>query len=420
MRVYGNIEVMTSEKVQPPTVHWQEPVNLIRVAAFALFLAPISIVIGGDGVSANYLFILLLLFAKGYRQNFPAFIYLMFMFFSWFLGMAIFSGGNEHFIFRQSVSFGIALAAVLLLFIHLRVTLCEIQLAIAIAAVIYSIFVVVMIAMNGFSLADIYFIKGGLREYVPDWPQRFVVVLLMAIFICFERLSSSLLWVFAFLVILLCIFLTFTRAAWIGLAFGFMCYLPVRLFRKKRVPAIKNIFRVIILLVPIVSAPFLLPEIGNALQRIWSTTSSVFSILSSGDGFDVEGSEGTRVEIWSNILKVLISNPFTGSGFAGASLMLEGAGSAHSQYLDVLLRTGVLGLVFYLYFWSKAIRFYSRRSIGVMAGLAAIFAFGFFHETTKLSYGALILFSLLNKAYEEEKGYKVVIAIPLLKKIVRG
>jgi len=408
---------MNSEKLSRPIFREHEPVSLIRIVSFLIFLAPISLVVAGDGVSANYLFVLLLLFARSYKRNTSASIYVIFMFISWLIGLIIFSKGDEFFILRQTISFGIALAATLLLFIRLRLTIYEIQLAITIAAVIYSIFVITMILANNFSLSDIYFIKGGLREYVPDWPQRFVIVLLLATFICFERLSASLLWLFSFLLVLLCIFLTFTRAAWIGLVFGFASYFAAALFRKRhpletRV-RITALLRVVLFLLPLLTLPFLFPLIGDALQRVWSATFDVLKILMTGESFDRQGSEGTRIEIWSEILSVLISNPFTGSGFAGASLTLQEAGSAHSQYLDVLLRTGVLGLIFYLFFWIKVMRFYWGRHVGIMAGLVAIFVFGFFHETTKLSYGALIFFTLLNKAYEDSQ---VGIASSLIKR----
>src|SRR3569833_765112 len=102
---------------------------------------------------------------------------------------------------------------------------------------------------NNISLSDFYFIKGGLREYVPDWPQRFVIVLLLATFICFERLSASLLWLFSFLLVLLCFFLTFTRAAWIGLVFGFASYFAAALFRLRHpletLVRISALFRVV-------------------------------------------------------------------------------------------------------------------------------------------------------------------------------
>ena len=46
---------------------------------------------------------------------------------------------------------------------------------------------------------------------------------------------------------------------------------------------------------------------------------------------------------------------FLGSGFAGPYLYDFAIGSTHSQYLDVMFRTGPLGLCLYLGLWGMLI-----------------------------------------------------------------
>src|SRR3569833_642126 len=101
---------MNSEILSRPIIRDHEPVSLIRFVSFFIFLAPISLVVAGDGVSANFLFVLLLLFARCYKRNTSASIYVIFMFISWLIGLIIFSKGDEYFILWLSISFGIALA----------------------------------------------------------------------------------------------------------------------------------------------------------------------------------------------------------------------------------------------------------------------------------------------------------------------
>lgn len=69
--------------------------STIRVACFVLLLAPISIMVAQDGVSANYAFAILILFAPlGYRANHFALVYLAFMVMAWAVGMLQFSEGD--------------------------------------------------------------------------------------------------------------------------------------------------------------------------------------------------------------------------------------------------------------------------------------------------------------------------------------
>src|SRR3569833_3433594 len=96
---------MNSEKLSRPIFREHEPVSLIRIVSFLIFLAPISLVVAGDGVSANYLFVLLLLFARSYKRNTSTSIYIIFMFISWLIGLIIFSKGDKFFILRQTISF---------------------------------------------------------------------------------------------------------------------------------------------------------------------------------------------------------------------------------------------------------------------------------------------------------------------------
>ena len=50
-------------------------------------------------------------------------------------------------------------------------------------------------------------------------------------------------------------------------------------------------------------------------------------------------SEGIRFYLAKEIGKFVLFNPFTGSGFLGSWILFNDlAGSAHNQYLDVLLR----------------------------------------------------------------------------------
>jgi O-antigen ligase len=383
-----------------------EKLRLSQVLLYAVLLAPVSLTIAGDGVSANYLFALLLIAPLGYRVNRDATLYVLFMVISFLLGALIFSGFDGDFLLRQIVSFGLALIGVLVLFVRLRVRLEEFLTSVVVVSLLYSVFAIWMVATKGFSLTDIYFIKGGLREYVTDWPQRYVVVLVFAFFVALARWVRGLVWQFSSLAFLVCIFLTFTRSAWLAVFVGAIAYFMFDRRPQHLIGQPHKRSRVYLLIGSVLFLGLIIYAVSNDL--VYKAFFSIFDNLlltaqSNSADFDPDGSEGARLNLWSSIFGVLGTNPFSGTGFAGVSLVIEGAGSAHSQYLDVLLRTGTVGLLFYLWFWNKLFQFYKRFDRGVLAGLVAMFVFGFFNETTKLSYGALIFFVLLNKAYVDAR-----------------
>lgn len=84
-------------------------------------------------------------------------------------GIIVFSRLDGEFLLRESVSFALALAGVLILFVRLNVRLDEFLVAVLLAAVLYSLVAVCFATTKGFSLTDIYVIRR-LREYVTDWP----------------------------------------------------------------------------------------------------------------------------------------------------------------------------------------------------------------------------------------------------------
>jgi O-antigen ligase len=398
---------MSSASVLPWIEARPERVRIGHVLLMAILLVPISLTVADDGVSANYLFALLLVVApRGYRQNYQASAYIAFMILSLAIGIVLFSHLDAIFLMRQFISFSLMLFGVLLLFVRLSTRLEEFLTATVLCAVAYSLTAFYMFTYGGFSIVDVYMVKGGMRDFITDWPQRYVVVLIFAFFVGLHRWKRGLIWVVADVVILACIFITFTRAAWLGVAGGFIAYIVMLLAGRRRSGGGSSARQKLVIVASVAVATAALfyaavnPDVAQAFGTIYDDLSDVSQ--TDPHNFGANESEGERLDLYSQIIKTVEDNPFTGTGFAGAYLVIAGEGSAHGQYFDVLLRTGVIGLIIYLLFWGKLMRYYLRADIGVVAGLIALSVFGLFHETTKLSYGALIFFFLLNKAYAAE------------------
>lgn len=127
----------------------------------------------------------------------------------------------------------------------------------------------------------------------------------------------------------------------------------------------------------------------------------LFDLLTSSDAVashlsDPAQSEGTRVVLAAQVLRFVGHNPFTGAGFLGV-WTLSGApeGSAHNEYLDVLLRTGIPGFLAYVYLLGRVFRYLWRHERPLCWGFVAVLVYGLFHETFKESQGACLLAVLL-------------------------
>ncbi|MES2208446.1 MAG: O-antigen ligase family protein [Pseudomonadota bacterium] len=380
----------------------------VWLIALILFLTPISIVIGDDGVSVNYTFAILLFIAPwGYRSSITGMGYCSVLALSYPVGMLIFSQGSESFLTRQFISFIVALLPVLILFIKLNISIRTISIAVILTSLLYSLWVIWAVCTHDFSLADVYFIKGGLREYVSDWPQRYVSILILGFFLSINFVKQSYIYVVSAIILFGVIFLTFTRAAYLALIVGALgyfissCYFYPKIFFKKS-RLVENILRKLpyFFLLSIIIICLANEDIQKAITLIFNATINNVGEALTGN-LDKESSAGERFNIWEKAFGfVLEKNPLLGTGLAGLGLFNVGAGSAHSQYMDIFIRTGILGLIAYLViffiFLSRAFRVYPP----LFAWLISLSIFGFFHETTKLSYVAFAYFIFFNLVSE--------------------
>jgi hypothetical protein len=100
---------------------------------------------------------------------------------------------------------------------------------------------------------------------------------------------------------------------------------------------------------------------------------------------------GYRAFMHKKVYEEILKKPLTGSAFLGVWSMFESKkGSAHSQYLDVLFRVGILGFIIYMIFLFKVTLALLKIDIGLFLGLIAIIFVGLVHETFKLSQGGFM------------------------------
>jgi len=155
----------------------------------------------------------------------------------------------------------------------------------------------------------------------------------------------------------------------------------------------------------VVAMTVLIVVAAKSLEDYWSfidqrliTPAMTGQLLTSFWSLNYQSSEGARAYLTSLILNYVAAHPWTGSNFAGLYLIyeeLDGRGSAHNQFTDVLFRTGVVGFTLYLWFQVRIFLFY-RRDRALLVGLVAVLLYGAFHETFKLGHGGFLLGFLLS------------------------
>jgi O-antigen ligase len=132
------------------------------------------------------------------------------------------------------------------------------------------------------------------------------------------------------------------------------------------------------------------------LFRFFSDRNAVYENLGSE-----ESSEGTRVFLADSIMQYVRANPLTGSGYLGVwALLGNWSGSAHSQYTDILFRTGIFGFAVYtlILAWMGVVLFQRYRDL--FWGYVAVLIYGLFHETFKESQGNFIFAFLFGLAMQ--------------------
>jgi O-antigen ligase len=272
-------------------------------------------------------------------------------------------------------------------------------------SIAYSVLVLTLVvSLPQFSLLDIRGVKLGLSEFVPGWPQRFSVLLMAGFFFCFCKGFHQKLYFVSASIIFASLCLTFTRAIYLSLLCGFIYLVSYYLFNHRLDTRGKLFSLVAAGIITLGLGVFISHTdslIVEAALSIFVEALNSAGQFISGDlsGERWGGSDGARVHHWQETIQLWSLNPIFGTGFVGI-YQYGDLGSTHSQYLDILMRAGLIGLLGYALLWVLLFKHFWRVP-EVCAGLIAVFAFGFIHETTKLSYVGLMFALLLCQVFKE-------------------
>jgi O-antigen ligase len=187
--------------------------------------------------------------------------------------------------------------------------------------------------------------------------------------------------------------LTFSRASIVSLLVTLLLFAVVRhggwlkTFNLKSVGnAIITVIGAILIATAVFRVfPLVFQFFGTRLFGFFVDPDAIFNTFA-----DSTSSEGTRLYIASRLLDFVVRNPLTGSGYLGAWVLRDAFGSAHSQYMDVLFRTGPIGFFLYLSILVAMMRYLWRSHEALFWGVGAVLVYGLFHETFKESQGAFV------------------------------
>lgn len=242
------------------------------------------------------------------------------------------------------------------------------------------------------------------------FPQRFTSILVLASAIAITNLFKigSFRYAAYFLLLLVPIVFSYTRSIWIEFLLTFFAISTFYFFSL----SVKKKLILFLCLSSVISFFFLLwrvfPDSLLALTVASLAISSYESLISifdpqAGTIFLYPNSEGQRLYFWGLAIDIFFHNPMLGTGLAGLYQFGNPEyGSIHSQWIDQLMRTGLIGLCIYIYCYLKIIFHYFQKYPEVVSWILGLAVFGLFNESTKILSVAMIFFILLNKAIYKE------------------
>lgn len=378
----------------------------INTWILAIMFWPLTI----SSITLNYLFLIIPFISKidlsNKRKTTEISLFILFLLGSWLVGIVWFTE-TANILRASSSSFSAILAFMVLLF-KIPFGLKTIKESIVLVCFLYSLLVIFHVV---YSLEIPFFYADGaksmLQPFVPDWPQRFIILLGIGIILLIHRFKTKvdLFSAVCFLVILYAFFMSFTRTAYLSLILSLLYYFVS--FK----PGIKRKYLKYFLLCSILFGLIFIYDIKNdqiivkILEKTGNKFSEAFGAFEEGSG---ERSVSERFETWKEILRFTFSNnPFSGTGGIGSGVLKSQGmidipnNSAHSQYFDILLRYGLAGFIFFFYFFKRIFIFFGKE---IKACIIFILLFSITHETLKMTYGMLFFITLINLSYEHKNG----------------
>ena len=372
--------------------------RLAMIGSFVFFLYPLSIA----GLSVNYSFVLLpmtIVLLHGRLRNpgdmliIAMAFYVLVFFVATLYQVDLFTQTT-----RRFTSFVIFMS----IFLYAFITIDQNKIAaFKIALVVVSVYFSIESAYTLLQVSAERLVGYEAKDLVGS--QRYGFIYLLAIWLAYlDKSIKDLLGIArypALAVLMAGLVLTFSRSSIVAIIASFLLFSITKQANWLTHVTIKGVLRACATFIGIAAIVIILFRMFPIVFDFFSVRLFGFLIDSESVRLamsDVNSSEGTRVLIAMSALDFLVRNPFTGSGYLGVWILPDlPANSAHNQYLDVLFRTGFVGLFFYGCILIGVMRDLWRNHESLFWGMIGVLVYGLFHETFKESQGAFVLAFLL-------------------------
>ncbi len=384
--------------------------NLVNISMFTIFFIPTSNLVGVHiPFSSNYLFSLYPLAMVMFKNKIIIphtfilsvfFLYIFIFFVSVLTQMEL-----SQFYVRKFASFFIFMTIFSYFFISIDTDQIR---AFKISIVLSSLFMLAPSVYGFFSAGASSF---GFEAKGLFGSQRYGFIYIMAFWIVYLYRPIKMPWALllkyvVLMLIIVGILLTFSRSSvtsWFVSLIAYIIYKSV--FSKKAFT--EKIKWFLVFIFTFFCVYILVDLYANFLIKFFNTV--FFSILFDKglDGFDLSSavsSEGYRLYMFEKIMKFVLINPFTGSGYLGVWILFDNlAGSAHNQYTDVLFRVGVFGFIIYILLIKRVASYLFEHDKSLFFGFIGVLFYGLFHETFRLGQGGFLLAFLLALAFQKKQ-----------------
>ena len=391
--------------------------QFLFITLFVIFLFPYAITSGSTLIAANYsffLFPIIIVIFKGTlklpRENTAILIVIYFVI---LIISTLYSNQNINLLDRRLISFVLFMSIFFYLVINIDKNMLK---AFKIAIVVISLGFIIFKISRYASIVIFETREAGNLKALVGWG-RFGFVYIFGFWITvFYKPTSMLSYILKNVFIVMFIIgisITYSKSTMLSLLISLVFYY----FMQYKL--IKKIFYFIFISVSIFGFYILLQQVCPTAEEAFISDRNFCSMAPKlSDIIDIDSSiidrlsminssEGFRVFMFLEIFKYVLFNPFTGSGFLGCWIIFaSGECSAHSQYGDVLFRTGFIGLFIYLYILFQVFKYLKKYHRDLFFGFIGALIFGAFNETFKLSQGAFILTFLIGIALSKKQKIK--------------
>ncbi len=368
------------------------------------FIPFIPFAIGGFNINYSFIFYLFRYPVYSFRNQ-PVFFHLFILqaLFSLFISIIFINPINGD-IHAQLISFFSYLSVGFLLIIKLPYDVEDIFLGLKYIAFIYSFYACIIFVINpDFNFINFAYAKLAMSNYVPGWPQRFTLMICLSLIHTISIVKKSKFDFISILIMSSCLIITFTRSIYLSILFPIFM-LASKSYYKSIFIFIKNLrLKLSFFLVPlsIIVSIIIFMNTENSFVMLVDNIFILFKDFLSGNSRIQVGSggssEGERLFRWIEAFKIFVQYPLFGTGFRGIYQFSE-MGSIHSQYFDVLMRTGLTGMAIHVYLLYNIYINYHRKHFFIFPFILCIMIFGIFNESVKQIFVAYLIFMLNNKS----------------------